>query len=311
LCDIFKAIYRGAPSQGVSYSFSFTGIGGGASGTTTVSGTNGIVTLSNATLALRWGGEYNAQIDVRYNLLDGAGIAEPINILGSTTSANCSNVTMRDHPAMQVRSSQRCPSSLLRSNFLVGDRVLATTPICGVLNYTYEFTQVTSCLDGTVVSVAPSTFSTVAATPYLQLGVLPNLTAAGAWDVRIRPNFSYGVGSFGPTQRINVNGTSASIQLGDEAMQERSILDAQNTAMHIYPNPTDGQAVQLAYTTLNGSTVDVRVIDAMGRTVQSVHYTVDGSLNTRLVFENKLASGLYFVELNDGGAVTVDRMIVE
>jgi hypothetical protein len=311
LCDTYKARYRGAPSQGVTYSFTFTGIGGGASATTTVSGTNGIVTLSNPTLALQWGGEYNAQIDVRYNLLDGAGTAEPIDVIGSVSSANCSNVTMRPHPAMEVRSSQRCPSTLLRSNFLVGDRVSATTPICGVQNYTYEFTQVTSCADGTVVSVAPSTFNTVAATPYLQLGVLPNLTAAGAWDVRIRPNFSYGAGTFGPSQRINVNGTSAAIQLGDEAIQERSILDVQNTGLHIYPNPTDGQAVQLAYSALNGSTVDVRVIDAMGRTVQSVQYAVEGSLNTRLVFENKLAAGLYFVELNDGGAVTMDRMIVE
>ena len=311
LCDTYKALYRGAPSQGVTYSFSFTGIGGGASGTTTVSGTNGIVTLSNATLALRWGGEYNAQVDVRYNLLDGASTAEPINILGSTASVNCSNVTLRAHPAMEVISTQRCPSSLLRSNFLVGARVSATTPICGVLNYTYEFTQVASCLNGAVVSAGPTTFNTVAATPYLQLGVLPNLTAAGAWDVRIRPNFSYGDGVFGPTQRINVNGTSASMQLGDEAIQERSTLDVQNTETHIYPNPTDGQAVQLAYSALNGSTIEVRVIDAMGRTVQSVQYAVEGSLNTRLVFENKLAAGLYFVELNDGGAVTMDRMIVE
>jgi hypothetical protein len=311
LCDTYKAIYRGAPSQGVTYSFSFTGIGGGASGTTTVSGTNGIVTLSNATLALRWGGEYNAQVDVRYNLLDGALTAEPINILGSTTSVNCSNVTMRAHPAMEVISTQRCPSSLLRSNFLVGARVSATTPICGVLNYTYEFTQVASCSNGAVVSAGPTTFNTVAATPYLQLGVLPNLTAAGAWDVKIRPNFSYGVGTFGPVQRINVNGTSASTQLGDAAIQERAVTDLLNNETHIYPNPTNGESIQLVYSSLLKSTVDVRVTDATGRTIQTVQYAVDGSLNTRLVFENRLASGLYFVELNDGGVVTMERLIVE
>lgn len=311
LCDTYKARYRGAPSQGVTYSFGFAGIGGGATSNTAITGTNGVIVLSNPTLALRYGGEYNVQVNVRYNLLNSLGTAEPIDVVGSIASINCSNVTISAHPAVQVRSTQRCPSTLLRSNFLVGDRASATSAICGVLNYTYEFTQVASCIVGTVISVSPSTFTTTASTPYLQLGVLPNLSAAGAWDVRIRPNFAYGAGLFGPTQRINVNGTSAAMQLDEEAVQERSSMDTPMLVSNIYPNPSDGSAVQLDYSALKNSSVAVRVMDAMGRVIQTSNYAVDGSLNTVLVFANPLASGMYFVELNDGGLVIQDRLIVE
>jgi hypothetical protein len=308
LCDTYKARYRGAASQGVSYSFTFTGIGGGASGVTTVSGTNGVITLSNSTLALRWGGEYNAQVDVRYNLLDGTATTEPIDVLGSSSSANCSNITMRAHPAIEVRSSQRCPATLLRTNYLVGDRVVATTPVCGVLNYTYEFTQVTSCADGTVVSVVPSTFSTVAATPYLQLGVLPNLSAAGAWDVRIRPNFAYGAGTFGPTQRINVNGTSASSMMNDETVNEMEA--ANNSTMELYPNPVNGSLAWLNFTGLVNEKVQVRLLDLTGRELMSNQYAVEGALQTELRIDY-ISNGIYIVELIDGTSKLEQRLVVQ
>jgi len=308
LCDSYKARYRGAPSQGVTYSFTFTGIGGGASATTSISGTNGLITLSNSTLALQWGGEYNAQVDVRYSLLDGAGAAEPIDVLGSTSSINCSNVTMRAHPAVEVRSTQRCPATLLRSNYLIGDRVSATSPICGTINYTFEFTQVIGCGDGTVVSVLPSTFNTAAATPYLQLGVLPNLTAPGAWDVRIRPNFSYGPGTFGPTQRINVNGTSSSAMLDEEVAQE---VRALNTASaELYPNPATGTMVWLNYSGLVNEKVQVRVLDLTGRELMSSQYNVNGLLQTDLRIDH-ISNGIYIVELMDGLNKREQRLVVQ
>jgi hypothetical protein len=308
LCDTYKARYRGATSQGVSYSFTFTGIGGGASGATTVSGTNGVITLSNPTLALRWGGEYNAQVDVRYNLLDGTGTAEPIDILGSTAAANCSNITMRAHPAVEVRSTQRCPATLLRTNYLVGDRVVATTPVCGALSFTYEFTQVTSCGDGTVVSVVPSTFSTAAATPYLQLGVLPNLSSVGAWDVRIRPNFAYGAGSFGPTQRINVNGTSASSMMNDEAANELEAMSS--VSFELYPNPSTGSWVGLSVSGIESDKVQVRLLDLTGRELISSQYVVEGTLQTNLNVD-QLSNGIYIVELMDGATKREQRLVIQ
>jgi hypothetical protein len=311
LCDSYRSRYRGATSQGVTYSFEFAGIGGGATGTTSISGTNGLIGLSNPSLALRWGGEYNVSVDVLYNITNSAGIAEPITIDGLTSSANCSGVTMAMHPMLEVRSSQRCSAALLRSNYLIADRVNSTTYACGAINYSYEFSQVVSCANGNSVSLIPVVYTTPSSSPYLALGVLPNLPSAGAWNVKIRPNFSYGPGTFGPTQRIQVNGTSASVEQGEGAIaQERQFIDA-NADSHLYPNPSNGSSVMVSYSNLMHETVQVRVMDAMGKMIQSHQFSVDGNLNTTLTFENKLASGLYFIEMNDGDTILNDRLIVE
>jgi hypothetical protein len=298
LCDAYKARYRGAPSQGVTYTFSFTGIGGGAQGTTVLSQTNGLVSLSNPTLALRWGGEYNAKVDVRYNISNSNGIAEPIDVFGSFNAVNCSNITISAHPAMEVRQSQRCPASLLRSNFLVGDRMVSNTAICGVTNYTYEFTQVAGCSNSTVVSVFPQAFTTVASTPYLSLGVLPNLTTAGVWDVRIRPNFSYGAGSYGPARRISVNGTAASAVMDEMAdLTDRSLTE--DADAELFPNPANGSTVWLNFNQLMNEQVQMRVLDMTGRVVLTQQYRVEGSLQAEISIEN-LSNGMYVVELLDG-----------
>jgi hypothetical protein len=177
------------------------------------------------------------------------------------------------------------------------------------MNYTYEFTQVTSCIDGTVVSVVPSTFNTVAATPYLQLGVLPNLSAPGAWDVRIRPNFSYGAGTYGPVQRINVNGTSASAMLDETSdMSNSSLIEGAKSAL--YPNPATGSTVWLNYDQLVNEQVQLRVLDMTGRVVLTQQYSVEGSLQTEISLEN-VSNGMYAVELLDGETKREMRLVIQ
>jgi hypothetical protein len=311
LCDAFKAIYRGAPSQGVTYNFNFTPVAPTPGVATSVNGTNGLMVLSNAAAALRYGGVYNADIDVLYTLNNSAGTAEPVLINGTSASVNCTNVTIQAHPLMEVRSTQRCPATLLRSNFLVGATVAGSTSsaVCGAINYTYEFTQVTSCADGTVISVVPATYTTAAATPYLGLGVLGNLPNAGAWDVRIRPNFSYGPGNFGPVQRILVNNTSASSMLNDDAAEMDVKVDS-FIAANLYPNPNNGDMVNLNVSGIESDNVFVRITDAMGRVVYTNRFSVEGSLNTIVTFSEPLASGIYNVEFTVDGQIMTERMIV-
>jgi hypothetical protein len=200
---------------------------------------------------------------------------------------------------------------LLRSNFLVGSTVAGSTStaVCGAINYTYEFTQVTSCADGTVISVVPATFNTAAATPYLGLGVLGNLPNAGAWDVRIRPNFSYGPGNFGPVQRILVNNTSASSMLNDDAAEMDVKVDS-FIAANLYPNPNNGDMVNLNVSGIESDNVFVRITDAMGRVVYTNRFSVEGSLNTIVTFSEPLASGIYNVEFTVDGQIMTERMIV-
>jgi hypothetical protein len=199
----------------------------------------------------------------------------------------------------------------LRSNFLVGATVAGSSSsfVCGAINYSYEFTQVVSCADGTVISAVPATYTTAAATPYLGLGVLGNLANAGAWDVRIRPNFSYGAGTYGPVQRILVNNTSASSMLNEDVaeMDEKVVSFV---AANLYPNPNNGEMVNLNVSGIESDNVFVRITDAMGRVVYTNRFAVEGSLNTIVTFAEPLASGIYNVEFSVDGQIMTERMIV-
>ena len=310
LCDAYKATYRGAPSQGVTYGFNFNGVGGGATGTTSLSGTNGLTTLANPVYALRYGGIYDASVDVRYAMMNSVGAAEPINVIGASVG-NCDAVPIRAQPNVEVKSTQRCPSSLLRSNFLTATPVAGDPRACSASSYTYEFTQVASCADGTTSSL-PVVYNTPGSSPYIGLGVLGNLPNAGAWNVRIRPNFSYGTGVYGPTQRILVNNTSASGMLNEEESAEvdfRMMEEGQNWV--VFPNPSTGNAINIQAFDLQSELVHVRVLDAMGRVVYSNGFAVNGSINTSVVFEQSLAAGIYTVELTDNEVVKSERLIIQ
>lgn len=312
LCGSYKAVYRGTPAQGATYNFTFTGTGGGASGTASVTGTNGLITLSNAALntVMRYGGIYDCQVDMVYTLNPSTGPADVINITGSLLDPNSTGVTVKPQPLMEVRTSQRCPASLLRSNYLIGTPVAGSAAPCGVLNYTYEFTQVVSCADGTVVG-GSTEYTTPGATPYLPLGVLANLANVGAWDVVIRPNFVYGGGTYGPVQRIQVANTSASSTLADNDMVDDVVKSEEfGVAANLFPNPNTGEMVNLNVSGVESDNVFVRVLDAMGRVVYSNRFTVEGSLNTIVTFAQPLASGIYNVEFTVDGDVITERMIV-
>jgi 1,4-alpha-glucan branching enzyme len=310
LCSNFKSLYRGTAANGTSYNFTFSGVGGGASGSTSVSGTNGLIPLSSPALALQYGGIYDVQVDVNYNIANSAGTIEPILVLGSSNSNNCDNISIMSQPMVEVRSSQRCNAVLLRSNFLIGNPVANNPWPCGAINYTYEFTQVVSCSDGTTGASLPVEYTTALPNPYLPLGVLPGLSNNGAWNVRIRPNFIYGEGSYGPVQRISVNNTAASSVLDEEQAMDQQMksTDAINAA--IYPNPNNGNHINLNLTDIESENVNIHIIDAMGKVVYTQTFAVHGSLNTMISFDENLADGIYLVEFNFGGNVRTERMIV-
>ena len=307
LCSSFKAIYRGAASQGVSYDFSFTGVTG-ATGVTSLTGTSGLIVLSNPTLALAYGATYDVAVNANYNLTNSAGIAELMTV-SSSAVALCNDVQIMAQPNLEVRSSQRCPTTLFRGTYL-GATGVTSSSICGATTYSFEFTQVVSCSDATVVSLTPSVFTTTSSSPYLQLGVLPNLPGTGAWSVRVRPNFGAVLGVFGPGRIISVSGTSASGALaeGSAVSQERS--EVVEVSASIYPNPNSGSAFNVNFTDLSNASVQVRLIDAMGRVVYNKNYSVEGSLNQTITFDTQLASGIYMVELVDGNESYSQRMIV-
>lgn len=314
LCNTYKANYRGA----TNYTFNFTGTGGAAAFpfTTTSGTTAGLISLSTPALDLRYGGDYNVRVDANYSLLNGINVADPtITILGNVASANCTGVSIIAQPSVEVKLSQRCSAVLTRSMYLIGTPVTGAGNVCGATSYTYRFTQVTNCTGLTTIGL-PFEVQTLSNTPYMILALaFPTptypLANIGIWKVQIRPNFTYGNGVYGPAQQIQVNGTSVSMM--DPADQdmidfERSATMQMNTG--IYPNPGNGALVNINITDVVSNEVFVKIVDALGRTVYTNRYAVDGGLNTTIVFEQPLASGLYMVEFIVDGVSIVERMMV-
>jgi hypothetical protein len=262
-------------------------------------------------LALRYGATYSASVDVNYGLSNSAGTLEPISVIGAT-SGLCSSITVRPQPNVEVKSSQRCPATLLRSNWLIGAPEVSTYRVCAATNYTYEFTQIVGCSDATVVSLAPSEFTTNSASPYLPLGVLQNLPSTGVWSVRMRPNFSYGSGEYGAAQRIQVVNTSAGAMLPEGALEGEERKFFINTdGFVVYPNPSEGNNLQVQLTDLQSSVVSIRLIDATGRLVLEKQFSVDGSLNTSFDFAQPLQNGIYMIECLDNDRVKSQRVVIQ
>jgi hypothetical protein len=141
--------------------------------------------------------------------------------------------------------------------------------------------------------------------------VLPNLGNTGAWNVRIRPNFSYGEGTFGPVQRIQVAGTAASGELEYELVDMEKATDVDATNAMFYPNPSNGEFVNVSLINLEKGQLQVRLLDATGRAVVTRLYSVESSLQTALLFDTKLSTGLYMMEMTNAGNMQTQRLIVQ
>ena len=141
--------------------------------------------------------------------------------------------------------------------------------------------------------------------------MLPNLGNTGAWNVRIRPNFSYGEGTFGPVQRIQVAGTAASAELEYELVDMEKATDVDATNAMFYPNPSNGEFVNVSLINLEKGQLQVRLLDATGRAVVTRLYSVESSLQTALLFDTKLSTGLYMMEMTNAGNMQTQRLIVQ
>ena len=172
----------------------------------------------------------------------------------------------------------------------------------------HEFQQVAACNDGSTVGLA-NTFTNSSSSPYLQLGVLPTGVNAGAWDVRIKPNFSYGSGTYGPVQRIRVNGTAA----GAEIFEESAISERENyiNETSVYPNPSDGTTLNVRANNLKNEIIQLRITDALGKTVWSQSLSNNGEINSTINFNETLCPGVYNVEIMDGNDTQASRLIVQ
>jgi hypothetical protein len=91
-----------------------------------------------------------------------------------------------------------------------------------------------------------------------------------------------------------------------DRMDEESMMDAM-----VYPNPSNGEVVNLNVANVSSDNVFVRIMDTTGRLVYSNRYTVDGSLNTVVSFAQPLANGLYTVEFIMDNEKLTEKMMIQ
>jgi len=301
LCSNFKAQFTGA----TNYTFNFTPTGstGGSPASITHSGQ---LPLSTVALGIRYGGSYNVRIDANYNNLTFGNNQPdtPITVLGVSICA----VTIASHSVLFTKTTQQCPATLLRASILN-----AKPFVCAATSFTVEFTKVSNCT-GTNVIGFPFEINTVGASSNLNLsfGGPNQLTNQSYYRVRWRPNFSYGQGTYGQTNYIFIGGSvmesvvDLSEIMASNQRENFSVIEA-----NLYPNPNNGEMLNLNLTGIKSENVFVRILDGMGKIVYSNRYFVDTSMNTVVSFTQPLAAGLYLVEFTASDQVILEKMIVE
>jgi len=311
LCSNFKPTYSGA----TIYNFSFTGTGSTPIGPTSGSNTSQIP-LSSPALALQYGGTYNVSISATYNLLDVLGNTETIQV-GAGVSCT---ITIADHPNVTVRPQQVCPATILRSSLLNGKPF-----VCGAINHTISFRKVNQCSTGSGFQyIDPLAFevSTPGASAFLNLSfVSPQpLTNQTFYEVRWRPNFTYGSGTFGSPRIIFIGGpVMEDVDLNELVANNptgQRIDDVSSVEAAIYPNPNHGDmfVINMSRESFDDNkgteSLFIRVMDSFGRVVYTNRYAFEDSINTVVTMENELSGGIYFVEFNLGGEIISRKMMV-
>ncbi|MEZ4798533.1 MAG: T9SS type A sorting domain-containing protein [Flavobacteriales bacterium] len=69
--------------------------------------------------------------------------------------------------------------------------------------------------------------------------------------------------------------------------------------------------INIQLTGITSETVQVNVIDALGRVITSNQYSVNNSFNGTILFDTKLSSGMYNVQIIDGETVMMERVIIK
>jgi hypothetical protein len=95
-----------------------------------------------------------------------------------------------------------------------------------------------------------------------------------------------------------------------QGAQQTKTFESQPLSV-VYPNPNNGNEININLTDIGTGDLTVKVVDALGRTIYTSRYSVNGSLFTKINFGEQLTGGIYLVEFTINGETMNERMIVE
>jgi hypothetical protein len=301
LCQYYKATWAG--STGVSYTFTFTGTSGPASGQTfTRTQSSDICVLSTVTPLLPYGSTYSVVISNTYTLTDGAGNTEQITV--PSTSA-CQVITIAE-PQTTLNANSSCNNG---PRFR-GSVVSSAPWVCGASNWRWRFTEVNPL---TLQAVGlPIELNRGAASNFLSLGTVNQLQSGKTYAVRTAPVFNYTGTNYnwGPTQYMCIVGAAGMTLEGADAEQDvaqgqhkDAIQDETNTVVYV----TEGNHVNIQLNnTATNTAKRADIYDVTGKCVKSIRL-VEGMNQVEL----SEASGIYMVRTVVGNQSETARVFIQ
>lgn len=297
LCDIFKADWVGA----ATYTFHFTAVSDGQ-----VYSADGdpwdFIQLFDVP-GLPWGDDYTVLIDVKHMLTNVNGTAEEPNVPGTVSCP----VTINAPPSSTVKAADNC------ANFgpkWLGQYIGATPWICGASDWEWEFTR-------TDVPELAITYLAGTAINYVQLSAVPGLVEGGTYDVRVRAVFPNGAtGAYGTADEVCIVGPIGLPSIDGPTVDlldvEKELSDATVAPeAAIYPNPNNGQILNVNLSGVESTVVTMDIIDMFGKTVQAEQITVSSGNVNEVINLNGIASGVYNVRITMGNTTQTERLIIE
>jgi hypothetical protein len=296
LCDLFKADWVGADD----YIFTFTGSDltdyvyqAGAANT--------FVVLSGVA-GLEWDDTYTVSINSVFMLADGNGIMEAVEVQNDEP---CS-IDVNPQPLAVLRASD---NAVNYGAHYLGDYIAATPFVCGVIDWTWEFTNT----DG---SQLPITHSRGAANRYMRLSDVSGLVPGATYDAIVKPEFAGGGSTiYGAIDQISIIGPAGIVAEIESVVvigAEANRADVVEATLGMYPNPaSDIVNINITNIAEGVTTVMVDILDQTGRLVVAEQVSVNGSSMLVNMSVNDLANGMYNVRITMNGTQTVERLIIQ
>ncbi|MFM9985708.1 MAG: MopE-related protein, partial [Flavobacteriales bacterium] len=242
------------------------------------------------------GSNYVARVDASYTVTRGNGTSETIVVQGSSTCTFSFNAD----PLLILATTQDCPSPRP-----LGVNIRSNTTVCYSLNYQWEFQK--ADLSEPVFTFNGGT------TQYLMITSAMGFVPGTTYNVRVRVTYQSGyTNPWGPVSCLLIAGSGGMIEYLDGESNEHD-FDRNETgiSMNLYPNPIDGNSVNLEVTGIESGLVNATLTDGLGKMIENRQFYVEGYLLTTWIFENKLSSGIYLLDIYHDGKRVTERIVVE
>jgi hypothetical protein len=262
--------------------------------------------LSTVTPTLPYGSTFNLLISNTYSITDASGATETLTVSALSPCA----VTTSAQPVTALKAADQCTAG----QKFRGAIVYSLPWVCGATNWRWKFQELDA--SGNPVGL-PIEVNRNSATNAISLGTIAQLQYGKTYAVQTAPILAYtGTNyAYGPAFNMCIIGTAGMIADSSQETAQGSTKAAsqdvaQGMELNIYPNPSNGNNIQLMLSGIDTQVVQVRILDAMGKQIWANKYNSLELNNTSIELAQSLSDGLYFIQVVSGNETISQRFLV-